>query len=529
MGSDNIKSIFVYNLNKKNIIIGKLNNISKNEKLGNIRPKITKMSKDDDFISIKNKEIDIIDKDIENQIILNDILINENGESRIYINNSNNNEIKNNNNNNLNEPEQNNNCNGYNTNINYNNNNLVINGINQFQNNIEFLNGFNNIENQNNMMNIMNFNHLNNYKKLLNFIFEDNHGNQVEIETYSDVGVCDLLLQYLEKIDYFELDLRNIQFLYNNINIDYNDQTNIDEYFKDSIQNGENDIRIYVNDINNLIKLIKIKYEDNHNKKVEILFKKKDPIENIIKRYLYHIRRSELVGIVISGEIQFVYNNNNLDCYDNTTLEEYFNNDNNPIIHINDLNDLLISEKIEKYNITFKTSQGSSILLESFIESKIERIIFNFFKYIEHPELIKKRDNIQFLYNGERINENISAIKCFKNESNPNILVMDLDNLLINILANNENDSKYINVFFRTERGRTIKILVKFGTTVENLLEKFLLKLDYQPEINLFHKEILFRYNTNDMYFYAKKVVEQVFGNITNPKVNVNFLNQFKN
>ena len=108
MGSDNIKSIFVYNLNKKNIIIGKLNNISKNEKLGNIRPKITKMSKDDDFISIKNKEIVIIDKDIENQIILNDILINENGESRIYINNSNNNEIKKNNNNNLNEPEQNN-------------------------------------------------------------------------------------------------------------------------------------------------------------------------------------------------------------------------------------------------------------------------------------------------------------------------------------------------------------------------------------------------------------------------------------
>ena len=48
-----IKSILVYNINQKDKIIGKLNNISKKETLRNIRPYIRKMDSNNEFISIK--------------------------------------------------------------------------------------------------------------------------------------------------------------------------------------------------------------------------------------------------------------------------------------------------------------------------------------------------------------------------------------------------------------------------------------------------------------------------------------------
>ena len=84
------------NINQKDKIIGKLKNISKNETLSKIRPNIKKMAQNNEFILIKtNEEIDKIDKDIEDDFTLEDILINQNGVCKIYISGSNKNELNN--------------------------------------------------------------------------------------------------------------------------------------------------------------------------------------------------------------------------------------------------------------------------------------------------------------------------------------------------------------------------------------------------------------------------------------------------
>ena len=68
---------------------------------------------------------------------------------------------------------------------------------------------------------------------------------------------------------------------------------------------------------------------------------------------------------------------------DNTTMEEYFQNDNNPEIKVIDFDGMLLTKPIEKYSITFQTSQGNTETFEAFLGSKLERIISNYLTYID--------------------------------------------------------------------------------------------------------------------------------------------------
>ena len=96
MADEIINEILIFNINQKDKIIGKLKNISKNETLSKIRPNIKKMAQNNEFILIKtNEEIDKIDKDIEDDFTIEDILINQNGVCKIYISGSNKNELNN--------------------------------------------------------------------------------------------------------------------------------------------------------------------------------------------------------------------------------------------------------------------------------------------------------------------------------------------------------------------------------------------------------------------------------------------------
>ena len=96
---------------------------------------------------------------------------------------------------------------------------------------------------------------------------------------------------------------------------------------------------------------------------------------------------------------------------------------------INDFDDLLLKEPIKNYNISFKTSQGITENLYSFLGSKIEKILNNYLNYIDHPELINDRSKITFLYKAKIVDEKIQGFKFFKNESNHEVLVIDSNNL----------------------------------------------------------------------------------------------------
>ena len=90
MEEEMIKSIFIYDINNRNTIIGRITNISKKEKLKDLRPKIKKMSDDDVFLMTGNDiNFDAIDKEIEEDFPLEDILIKENDIYKINIRKSN--------------------------------------------------------------------------------------------------------------------------------------------------------------------------------------------------------------------------------------------------------------------------------------------------------------------------------------------------------------------------------------------------------------------------------------------------------
>ena len=80
-----IDSIFVYDINQKDKIIGKLKGVNKKESKKKLRPYIKKMEKDDEFISLNEEKEEIIDKDIEEDFLLEDIIISEKGLFKIYI------------------------------------------------------------------------------------------------------------------------------------------------------------------------------------------------------------------------------------------------------------------------------------------------------------------------------------------------------------------------------------------------------------------------------------------------------------
>ena len=212
-----IDSIFVYDINQKDKIIGKLKGVNKKESIKKLRPYIKKMEKDDEFISLNEEKEEIIDKDIEDDFLLEDIIISEKGLFKIYIkkNELNNNKkkfdifepiqneqiikIQNNNfNNNINNFDQNilNPMINHN-NININNNNFInplinninnkknnennLYGIDSFNNKMNKLNNFNNMNCMNDINDLNNFNNMNcmNCMNNLNFNMLNNMMNNM--------------------------------------------------------------------------------------------------------------------------------------------------------------------------------------------------------------------------------------------------------------------------------------------------------------------------------------------------------------
>lgn len=80
-----IPLISVYFINQNNKIVGRLKGISKEESLDNIRPKLKKMAAQHEFVQIKEGKVEYVDIDIESDFSLEEILIKENGDMKIYI------------------------------------------------------------------------------------------------------------------------------------------------------------------------------------------------------------------------------------------------------------------------------------------------------------------------------------------------------------------------------------------------------------------------------------------------------------
>ena len=361
--------------------------------------------------------------------------------------------------------------------------------------------------------------------RTLKFIFNDNHGNQVNIFVNDDNREIYILLSdYLREIDQ-PIDAKEIQFLYKNKIIEYvydishlfkiisGDTSNyvknttIDEYFKIDHTKINNEFHIFANDINNLIKVTKITFKYNQTDKLETFINKKKTIKELIIKYFEKMNHKEIIELQRENEIEFKYNQKYIKYYDNTTIEEYFKNDSNPIIQVNDDDEMLLEEPFTNYYIIFETSQGYTSFYVSEIKITMKDIISNYFRYIDQPELIDNRDKIIFLYNGKKINENLTARKCFKIQTKPKLFVMDENNLLINGLKFNGKRLEKISVIFKTNHD-TIIMTFNYSVTAGEMIKEYLLKIKHPEYIN--NNKIQFIYNSKTLNYEEYKEIGEL-------------------
>ena len=338
--------------------------------------------------------------------------------------------------------------------------------------------------------------------------FVDKYGKHYIIFNTIIITFDTLLNEYLSEIDHFGLNINEIQFIYNNSMLNYNQIFN--EF--------NNNITIYVNDINNLIKIIKIIFQDNHGDKIEIIANKKKTIKELIKRYLEKVDHEELTENERKDEIQFLYNQKKLDYNDNTIIEDYFKSNINPVIQVNDFDGMLLVKPIEYYNITFETLQGYTVALSSLLHFSIHRIISNYLTYIDHSELIINiNNNIRFLYNGQILEEKYTARKCFKNNFSPKIIVMDKNYLLNNASKYNEaKPGQKINVILKTTYGKRYCLLINYETTIDKMLMKYI--MCFFPEYTHTNR-IKFIFNSNQLKLGDQTPVGKYFIYFRNPTI----------
>ena len=571
----NINRVFIYSTNNKNKIIGKLSNISKDETLKQIRPKIKKMDINDELVRPTNDNYDIFDKDMEEDFCLEDLLIKENDVYKIFIKESNdknvNHENRNSINNNLIPLMENmdinmNNNNKYNLNqntININNNNNInnMNNINNNSHNIN--NGMNNMNNFNSinqdMVNINNNNNNNNnennlstkfneqmnddFTKKYNILFKTTNGIDYTITANGRKSINYLISKYESEI--LGNIISNLLYKYNGqeFKFFYNITINISHFF-----NKDRYPTIIVNnDKNEIGKLITITFKINNEDKYEIIFNSMANISLIKIKFEEKFFVYQSIKYCNNENFEFLYKGDKIKFDNNNiTIGSFLKNDDNPIIMVNDLNKL-IDKKIK---VKFETNHGykneiiiydkapinnllklylieimGDIEFDIFLSNKIYKII-NEINFIYKEQQIKyKRDDMQDPNYINELNNN-TICDFFKNDSNPIIFVNDLNNLLL------INWNAQRNITFKTNHGDINQLILDNFEDPNEMVEKYF-KLINQEKLYQ-RNMILFIFNNNQIKYEPQKdekqkeayiPIGQIFQNEPNPIVFVNDIN----
>ena len=455
-----------------------------------------------EFIKFKeNGEIQTIDKDVEEDFCIEDILLKEN-EFKIFIKDSNNNSNNINNNifnafeNQLNM--NNNNCNM----INMNNNNFNANNINNFQqnmfnqpqqpnfiNNNNFINPiispmFNNIngmDNINNMNGISNINNLNNMNMMHNMNGINNLNNMNMMNNMNN--------------------LNNMNEM-NNINNLKNMPNWSGFYNPNQMMNNFNNIS------NQTKKIFTFNIHHGFSYKISIYINSKI-IDWILKDYLEEI---DYIELYYSNRIIFLYKGKVLDGdLRKKYAKELFQLDQNPIIVVVDVDNLI---KIP-IQFIFQSNSGDKIKIMVTDKKSIDGLLIKYIYKKEHTELIDRNDKIKFLYNSKELKfkDYTSIGQYFTNDCSPVIFVKDPNNLLMNNLNQK-------NIVFRFNTGDILNLIFSYGTTINSLYRIFPYKIGRKDLIKNDIKQF-FVFNANRLKLGDKTSIEQIFNNYDSPNVTV--------
>jgi len=315
-------------------------------------------------IQINNNKFE---NNIGNISNINDNINNMNFSFDIGINNMNN--INNNIINNMINLQSNNNINQMNNNI--SNMNIFFNNNKNMNNNmININNNMNNISNMNNNMNnmIQNNNLINNKGMQSPNNLNQNYNNQINnnymiqynINFTTNNGIKYVLsvkgkttMQRLLSLYESTMNMIYSQYFYNEQKIIYSLDFCNNVYIADYFKNEKNPTIFVINGLNQTSKLINVTFKLNNGEKVILFFNSDSTIDEIRKYFLNNI----FFGYDFHHEFSIKLLYNGQEIYTNNvsgTIGYFFQNDNNPIIIVNDPYNL-IGKKVQ---ITFKTNHG---------------------------------------------------------------------------------------------------------------------------------------------------------------------------
>ena len=178
--------------------------------------------------------------------------------------------------------------------------------------------------------------------------------------------------------------------------------------------------------------------------------------------------------------------------------------DNNPVITVMDLNYL-----IKPIEVTFKTSQGNIFNVTINYKRTVDFLLMAYLDEIYHSELIDRNDKIQFLYKSQNLKFGDKTIvgELFLNDKNPLIIVMDISNFLSN------NSLTKMNIIF-SFHGIYQNVVFNFGTTMKQLIRKYLFKFDNKELIDSYYankNSIKFIRNGQIIEFKEQMPIEKHF------------------
>ena len=179
---------------------------------------------------------------------------------------------------------------------------------------------------------------INNYPiQKFNVIFRDERGYKNNISVDFGTTINELLEKYVKIISRPDLIGENsrIVFTYNAKIIGFGDQTKVESLFLSS------HIRIQVNTLDDVCyirKNISFKTTCGINNKLNI--NDIGSIGWLLKYYLVVVKKPELIND-INNKIVFLYQGNKIESNNLTPIYDFFKNDNNPIIEVNDPNFLI--------------------------------------------------------------------------------------------------------------------------------------------------------------------------------------------
>ena len=283
--------------------------------------------------------------------------------------------------------------------------------------------------------------------------------------------------------------------MYNNHNINFDDITIIEDFFK-----NDDNPKIFINDPNNLIgKKIKVTFKINNAYTQEIITITEKTIGNLLKTFLGEIDENfDIYSSYLFSEyekwtwikkfimqIKFLYKGKQINwlnddqknykiSYNITSIGDYFENDNNPVIFVMDMNNFLSS-----INVTFKTTYGHFYNLTISSMITLDHLLTKYVYEMKHFELVDT-NKIRFFYYNKQIifGDNTTLNEVFLNDNNPLIAVVDTNYLLYNNLP------EKINLIFQRTDGRRDGLVVNYGTTVEQAIKMYLYQLDEEESID---------------------------------------------